>query len=652
MKETINDELKIKDIDTIEKISGESLDIVKENVKKLKEIFPEVFCEDKIDFKRLEEVLGEYTDDSDERYRFEWHGKSKAIKFSQTPSKGTLRPCKEESKNWDTTENLYIEGDNLEVLKLLQKSYQGKIKMIYIDPPYNTGNDFIYPDDYSDNLENYLKITEQKDNEGNKISTNSETDGRYHTNWLNMMYPRLRLARNLLADDGVIFISIDDNEMNNLKKICDEIYGEKNFIALLTIIVKTEGRRYGFFAKTHENMLVFSKDNQNLKLNEIEIDGSKFTYEDKFGGFNIRDLRNQNARAFNDTNRPNLRYPFYVDEESIDSDGFCNVHVQNNGKLIEVYPITVDGLNSVWRWGKEKAEKEIYDLVARKSSDGIYRIFQKSRKLSQTAKTVWIDKEFISNKGTKEISEILKKGVFDFPKPMQLIKRVLSIGLNSGNIVLDFFSGSSTIAHAVMQLNSEDNGKRKFIMVQLPEECAENSEAYKSGYKNICEIGKERIRRAGDKIVEENKDKEGIEDLDIGFKVFKLDKSNIKPWNPDYDNLEITLEDSVDNFVPGRTEEDILYEIMLKYGIDLTYPVDVKEICGKKLFSVGFGALIVCLDSDITLELVNEIVKYKNELNPKICRVVFRDNGFKTDSVKTNAIETLHRNNIKEIMSI
>ena len=652
MRETINDELKIKDIDTIEKINGESLDIVKENVKKLKEIFPEVFCEDKIDFKRLEEVLGEYTDDSDERYRFEWHGKSKAIKLSQTPSKGTLRPCKEESKNWDTTENLYIEGDNLEVLKLLQKSYQGKIKMIYIDPPYNTGNDFIYPDDYSDNLENYLKITEQKDNEGNKISTNSETDGRYHTNWLNMMYPRLRLARNLLADDGVIFISIDDNEMNNLKKICDEIYGEKNFIALLTIIVKTEGRRYVFFAKTHENMLVFSKDNQNLKLNEIEIDGSKFTYEDKFGGFNIRDLRNQNARAFNDTNRPNLRYPFYVDEESIDSDGFCNVHVQNNGKLIEVYPITVDGLNSVWRWGKEKAEKEIYDLVARKSSDGIYRIFQKSRKLSQTAKTVWIDKEFISNKGTKEISEILKKGVFDFPKPMQLIKRVLSIGLNSGNIVLDFFSGSSTIAHAVMQLNSEDNGKRKFIMVQLPEECAENSEAYKSGYKNICEIGKERIRRAGDKIVEENKDKEGIEDLDIGFKVFKLDKSNIKPWNPDYDNLKMTLEDSVDNFVPGRTEEDILYEIMLKYGIDLTYPVDVKEICGKKLFSVGFGALIVCLDSDITLEVLNEIIKYKNELNPKTCRVVFRDNGFKTDSVKTNAIETLHRNNIKEIMSI
>lgn len=260
MKETINDELKIKDIDTIEKISGESLDIVKENVKKLKEIFPEVFCEDKIDFKRLEEVLGEYTDDSDERYRFEWHGKSQAIKFSQTPSKGTLRPCKEESKNWDTTENLYIEGDNLEVLKLLQKSYQGKIKMIYIDPPYNTGSDFIYLDDYSDNLENYLKITGQKDEEGNRISTNSEGGGRYHTNWLNMMYPRLRLARNLLSDDGVIFISIDDNEYNNLKNICDEVFGEVNYVANLVWEKKKKG---SFLAKSITNIkeyiLVYSK---------------------------------------------------------------------------------------------------------------------------------------------------------------------------------------------------------------------------------------------------------------------------------------------------------------------------------------------------------------------------------------------------------
>ena len=277
MKETINDELKIKDIDTIEKINGESLDIVKENVKKLKEIFPEVFCEDKIDFKRLKEVLGEYTDDSDERYRFEWHKKSKAIKLSQTPSKGTLRPCKEESKNWETTENLYIEGDNLEVLKLLQKSYQGKIKMIYIDPPYNTGNDFIYPDNYRDNIENYLKITGQKDEEGNKISTNSETDGSYHTKWLNMMYPRLRLSKNLLHKDGIMFVSIDDNEVENLKKICDEIFGESNFIAYFTWIKKKKGSH---LSKTVRNMteyiLCYAKE-----INKIELFGEE-AYSDKW----------------------------------------------------------------------------------------------------------------------------------------------------------------------------------------------------------------------------------------------------------------------------------------------------------------------------------------------------------------------------------
>lgn len=636
----------------MEKMDGHSLNIVKENIEKLKEIFPEVFCEDKVDFERLQEVLGEYIEDREERYRFEWHGKSQAIRMSQTPSRGTLRPCKEESKNWDTTENLYIEGDNLEVLKLLQKSYQNKIKMIYIDPPYNTGNDFVYKDDYKDNLKNYLEITGQVDEEGNKTSTNSEAGGRYHTNWLNMMYPRLRLARNLLTEDGVIFISIDDNEVHNLRKACDEIFGEENFISILTIIVKTEGRRYGFFAKTHENMLVYSKNSINLKLNEIEIEGSKFSYYDELGGFNIRDLRNQNARAFNYTNRPNLRYPFYVDEDSVDDNGFCKVTTEKGFGLIEVLPITVNQFKSVWRWGKEKSEKEIYDLVARKSSDGIYRIFQKSRKLTQSAKTVWVDKDFISNKGTKDISEILGNGIFDFPKPMQLIQRILEIGTSNNDIILDFFSGSSTTAHATMQINAEDGGNRKFIMVQLPEPTDEKSEAYKAGYKNICEIGKGRIRRAGDKIVEENKDKEGIEDLDIGFKVFKLDTSNIKPWNPSFENIADRFDEMVDNFVPGRTEEDVVYEIMLKYGIDLTYPIEIREVSGKKVFSIGFGALIICLDNEITLDVVNGIVDLKNELAPETTRVVFKDNGFATDSVKTNAIEILKRNNINEVMSI
>ena len=448
---------------------------------------------------------------------FTWHGKENAIIESMTPPTGTLRPDKESSKNWDDTENLYIEGNNLEVLKLLQKSYFGKIKMIYIDPPYNTGKDFVYKDNFRDSIANYKEITSQT------TKANPETNGRLHTNWLNMMYPRLRLARNLLTDEGVIFISIDDNEVVNLKKICDEIFGEVNFVALISVIVKTEGRRYGFFAKTHEQILVYSKNQDALKLNEIEIEGKEFSYTDEFGGFNIKDLRNQNARAFNETNRPNLRYPFYVDTKNVDKDGFCKISTELKDEYTEVYPIIVNDCKSVWRWGKEKSVKEINDLTARKGADGVVRVFQKYRKLTQTPKTVWFEKEFISNKGTEEIQDIIGSGIFDFPKPINLIKRLLEIGSDKDSLILDFFSGSSTTSHAIMQMNAEDGGNRKFIMVQLPEETDEKSEAYKSGYKNICEIGKERIRRAGDKIVSENKDKEGIENLDIGFKVFKLE---------------------------------------------------------------------------------------------------------------------------------
>ena len=448
---------------------------------------------------------------------FTWYGKENAIIESMTPPTGTLRPDKESSKNWDNTENLYIEGDNLEVLKLLQKSYFGKIKMIYIDPPYNTGKDFVYKDNFRDSIANYKEITSQT------TKANPETNGRLHTNWLNMMYPRLRLARNLLTDEGVIFISIDDNEVVNLKKICDEIFGEVNFVALISVIVKTEGRRYGFFAKTHEQILVYSKNQDALKLNEIEIEGKEFSYTDEFGGFNIKDLRNQNARAFNETNRPNLRYPFYVDTKNVDKDGFCKISTELKDEYTEVYPIIVNDCKSVWRWGKEKSVKEINDLTARKGADGVVRVFQKYRKLTQTPKTVWFENEFISNKGNKEMQDIIGSGIFDFPKPINLIKRLLEIGSDKDSLILDFFSGSSTTSHAVMQMNAEDGGNRKFIMVQLPEETDEKSEAYKSGYKNICEIGKERIRRAGDKIVSENKDKEGIENLDIGFKVFKLE---------------------------------------------------------------------------------------------------------------------------------
>lgn len=617
----------------MEKMNGYSLNIIKENVAKLKEIFPEVFSEDKVDFERLQEVLGEYIEDREERYRFEWHGKSQAIRMAQTPSRGTLRPCKEESKNWDTTKNLYIEGDNLEVLKLLQKSYQNKIKMIYIDPPYNTGNDFVYKDDYKDNLSNYLAITGQVDQEGKRVSTNSETSGRYHTDWLNMMYPRLRLAKNLLKEDGVIFISIDENEYINLKKICDDIFGEKNSFQTLVWKKKyTGGKHSKTFADYHEYIVGYCKDID--LLGEVLMDRpndekDKFEYEDEYvlerGKYYIRPLKS------NLDPRPTLVYP---------------IEMPNGTSITTQWIVAKDTFESMVNEGR---------ILFKLKKDGEYQVYKKYYEKDGGGK-VKIPSiiDFVSNNDAKEELKAIfninqtRDLPFQTPKPTKLVKFLVENFSGENDYILDFFSGSASTADSVIQLNLDKNLKKKFIMVQLQERLDEKTELY----SNICEIGKERIRRAGDKIVEENRDKEGIEDLDIGFKVFKLDTSNIKPWNPKFDDIEMAFEDIVDNFIEGRTEEDVVYEIMLKYGIDLTYPIEVREVSGKKVFSIGFGALIICLDNEITLEVVNGIVDLKNELAPETARVVFKDNGFKTDSVKTNAIEILKRNNIEEIMSI
>lgn len=663
MNNTVN-EVNAKEI--IEKVNSESLDIVKENVLKLKEIFPEVFCEDKIDFKKLEEVLGEYTDDSDERYRFEWYGKSKAIKIAQTPSRGTLRPCKEESKNWDSTENLYIEGDNLEVLKLLQKSYQGKVKMIYIDPPYNTGNDFVYSDDYSDNLENYLRITGQKDDDGNKISSNSEGGGRYHTNWLNMMYPRLRLAKNLLTDDGVILVHIDEHEFSNCTMILEEIFGENNDLGDIIWDKRNPKGDSKGIACQHEYIKLFCK------------------IKEKFLCENVVQRPKKNAKFILDKAKLIFSREKSLDEVNNQFKIWINAQKNFSGGEKAYNSIDVNGdvyqaVSMAWPNKKKAPDDYFIPLIhpvtkkqcpipekgwrnppetMKKLLDKNMIIFGKDETSQPRRKYLLKDNIYenlpsIIYNGSSDEKFLKEIGIpFDTPKVMESSKELLNVFLKKNDIVLDFFSGSSTTAHAIIKSNFEEGRKNKFIMVQLPEECDEKSEAFKAGYKNICEIGKERIRRAGDKIVEENKDKNGIEDLDIGFKVFKLDTSNIKPWNPDYDNIEITLEDSIDNFVTDRTQKDIVYEIMLKYGIDLTYPVEIKEVDDKKIFSIGFGALLVCLDEDITLEAVNEIVKLKEELNPETCRVVFKDNGFKSDSVKTNAVEILKRNNIQEIMSI
>ena len=599
----------------MDKMRMESVDMTAQNIDKIAELFPncitETIGEDgkpkkAVNFEVLQQMLSDVVLDGDEAYEFTWVGKKASIVEANKPIRKTLRPCPEESVNWDTTENLYIEGDNLEVLKLLQESYLNKVKMIYIDPPYNTGNDFIYNDDFKMDADEYEEATGSVDESGNRMFKNTDSNGRFHSDWCSMIYSRLMVARNLLADDGVIFISIDDNEQENLRKICDELFGSQNFVAMITIIVKTEGRRYGGFAKTHEQALVYAKNIENLTLNEIEVEGKKFQFNDKKGGFNVQDLRNQNARAFNSTNRPNLRYPFYVDENDQDENGFCKVYLVKESGLTEVYPIVVNGYESVWRWGKkEKATSNIDDLVARKGSDGIIRIYQKMRRLTEMPKTVLIDKDFISIKGTRELQDLLGIGVFDFPKPSKLIKLFTSIATDQTSIVLDFFSGSATTAHAVMQLNAEDGGHRKFIMVQLPEPCDEKSEAYKAGYKNICEIGKERIRRAGAKIKEENPN---AADLDTGFRVLKLDTSNMEDVY--YTPLEFTAQDLFnENVKADRTNEDLLFQVMLDLGIELSAKIETKQIAGKHIYMVDDNYLVACFDRDVNETTITEIAK-------------------------------------------
>jgi adenine-specific DNA-methyltransferase len=629
----------------------QSLDIVSDNISKLKELFPEVLTEGKIDFKVLQDILGNEIEEEEEFYRFTWSGKSQSRREAHKPSTGTLRPCKGESVDWDTTQNLYIEGDNLEVLKLLQKSYSNKVKMIYIDPPYNTGKDFVYKDNYKDNIKNYQLVTGQVDEDGNKISTNTEIDGRFHSNWLNLMYPRLRLARNLLKDDGVVFVSIDENEVDNLKKVCNEVFSEQNFVSQLTIIVKTEGRRYGHFAKTHEYILVYSKNIESLNLNELEVEGKEFRFNDSIGGFDLKELRNQNTRAFNSTNRRNLRYPFYVNEKSEDSNGLMSVSVLNKEGWTEVNAIIVDGLESVWRWGKDTAQKnEEESLIARRGSDGIIRVFQKYRSSTQAPKTVWFDKDIISIKGTKEIQSLFNgKTVFDFPKPVELIRRLIEIGTDDGDIILDFFSGSSTTGHSTLLQNSIDGKNRNFILVQLPEKVEKGNDSYDLGFKTICDIARERLRRSGIKI--KNETPLISDNLDIGFKSFKLDSSNIKGWDGHPDNLLNNLFESQDNIKSDRTEEDVLFEILLKYGLDLTIPIEEKLVEGKNVFNVGFGALFICLGNDLTSKVAEGIGQWKETLKPETCRVIFKDGGF-TDVEKTNSVQTLKRFGIQEIKSI
>lgn len=608
-------------------MDGLSMNIEQTNLDKLRAVFPECVSEGKLDIDKLLSLCGEYIDNDFEKYKFEWKGKADCLRLAQKRSTGTLRPCPEESVDWDTTQNLYIEGDNLEVLKLLQTAYYRKVKMIYIDPPYNTGNDFVYADDFADPMARYKEVTQQT------TKSNPETMGRYHTNWLNMMYPRLRLAANLLRDDGVIFISIDDVEIDNLKKLCNEVFGEENFVAQ-------------FIWQSRQN-----KDNRNIT--GVSIDHEYVVcYTKQFGHRVFRGTDRKTEQYKNPDNDP--RGPW----TSANMVGLATADARPNLHYDLINP--ADGRNygcpeKGWRYDRNTMNRLIQEgrIIWPDNPEGRPRKKSFLNELSDNLPgfSSIFNTGIYTNTATKEIGGLFNRYLFDFPKPVEIIKQLISQVSNADDIILDFFSGSATTAHAVMQLNAEDGGNRRFILVQLPELCDEKSEAYKAGYKNICEIGKERIRRAGKKILEEHAQvtMEGDkQSLDVGFRVFKLDTSNLKTWDAtpiedeQLDLLYQRMNTMIHRVKPERTDLDMIYEIMLKLGVPLTYSVTPFSIHNKTVYGVGDDCLLlVCLAENVQPEDVEQMTEYAP------AKIIISRDSFRDDTAMANAYYILRDHGIE-----
>ncbi len=658
----------------MDKLTLMSKDKVQEHISKIQKMFPNAVTEVKrqgkvqlaVDFDVLKQELADtLIDDRELRYQFTWPDKQKAVLLANTPISATLRPCKEESVDFDNTQNLYIEGDNLDVLKLLQETYIGKIKMIYIDPPYNTGNDFVYNDEFKIENERWDAESGNSNEEGQDIvgsladiyGLNTKNNGRFHTDWLNMIYPRLRLAKDLLADDGVIFISIDDNEVENLKKICNEIFGESNFIAQLATVMNLKGNNDQFgFAGTHEYTLVYIKDIYSVEdLNGISLtedDIKEYIFEDKHGKYKIGATLMRTGEAGFRAKRPKGYYPIYVTSD------YSSLSIKRENETdVVVYPKTKEGIEMSWRRSPENLMQSRDEFIIKQGKDGIS--FYKKQRLAEDLvrgkkpKTLFYKQEYSSGNGTALLKQLFNGRIFDNPKPLCLIKDFTKIATQPNSFILDFFSGSATTAHAVMQLNAEDGGNRKFIMVQLPELCDEKSEAYKAGYKNICEIGKERIRRAGLKILQSLVTGAGRGDstgygmgmptskseweyiaknvLDVGFRALKLDSSNIKDVykSPD-EYTQMSLDVMADNIKPDRTPLDLLFQVMLELGKPLSAKIEEKEIAGKHVFVVDGNDLVACFDNDVT----DEVVKTIAQLKPLYA--VFRDSSMNSDSTAAN----------------
>jgi len=632
------------------KLNNKSTDGSRLHLEALRAIAPSCFTEVQdpqtgetkhiINFDTLRILLGDDAVEVDrEMYQFSWPGKQVARLEAVSETSETLRPVPEDSVDWDTTENLYIEGDNLRVLKLLKKSYLGKIKMIYIDPPYNTGNDFVYHDDFVRSSQAEDLASGNIDLEGKRYRRNTDSNGRFHSDWCSMMLSRLLVAHSLLAEDGMIFISIDDNEVHNLRKICDEVFGERNFKSLSIVVNNRGGRDYGGIALQHDYLLIYGK-NESAMFNLIEEKDKKFQFVDEEGGFNLMELRNRNVK-FNISNRPNLCYPFYVNPEMVDNNGLMEISLEPTVGFIEVYPAKSQGIQTVWRWGKEEKARSALnkEIFGKANQNGGYMIVQKYRKTTKMQRSVWDEKEFVNERGTEAVKDFFGAAFFDYPKSPYTIKRVLELGTSPDSLILDFFSGSGTTAHAVMQLNAEDlkvgkEGKLKYICVQLAETTPEDSEARRAGYMTIPEIAKERIRRAGKKILAENP--EVAEELDVGFRVFKLDSSNYEEVSKtpgEYEQGQLDL--FLDNIKTDRTEMDLLFGAMLSWGVplSLSQPLQTEVVDGCTIYNVTDGELVACFADEVTEEVVRAMAAMQPE------RVLFRDSCFAEDKMKINLFE-------------
>ncbi len=646
----------------MEQMKMHTVDITESNVEKIGQLFPNCLTEHigedgkvetAIDFDQLRQELSkEIVEGPQERYQFSWPDKKKAIRLANAPTTMTLRPCRKESVDFDNTENLYIEGDNLEVLKLLREDYLGRVKLIYIDPPYNTGNDFVYEDDFSLSTDLFVENSGQTDSEGNRLVHNTDSNGRFHTDWLNMIYPRLKVARDFLSEDGVIFCSIDDNEVDNLRKVMDEVFGPDNFQAQITYVRKTSGKQdSNNFAKSTEYILVYSRssawdcktliagDNVISRYNKSDEEGHKYRETD------LRKTGNADRRE----DRPLMYYPFYYNEaknDLIPSDKERSDLKQAG--YIEIYPIKPDGTDGRWRWGLSSAIESIKFLRAGEMSKykGKYTIYEidyidkKGEVRTVKEHTFWDRKEFNSDNAMMEFKALgFSNQLFPFPKSSDLIKHIIYLADCEGGYVMDFFSGSSTTAQAVMKINAEDGGGRHFIMVQLPEVTDQKSEAHKAGYSTICEIGKERIRRAGKKILEEQASEESVgglfdeseskPKLDVGFRVLKLDTSNMEDvyYRPE-DSSQATLFE--DNVKPDRTGEDLLFQVMLECNLQLSAKIQTEKIAGKEVFSVNNGYLIACFDKDVNEAVITAVAKRKPYY------FIMRDKSLSSDNVADN----------------